>query len=444
MNQRTVILVSHEVVYAARLTCRHRSWSVETRSQTPCDSPRTIDEATVVDELVDAIADVVAESNANGDEVDLIIPASWCFVHHLKLQSKRAGAEAVAFSLEEFVPVPIERLTCTWLPVDQESVWAIATQTEPIRNLLDRLLDRGVEVRRILVDALVARLMIDENTCGLAIRDTGRITFVTDHFIRTVLCDDGGYDWQLRFTSEISGVNQDDWAELGLNEPIESGEKDSHENSLQVQDLLIAAADDAHPDLRVGELGSHRRYTNLVLHAARCAVLVAGLFVALIVRDLVVTRQLRVQSDQIQTLQVKAFARAFPDRTPPASPSLILASERKRLEGLTRSKPTETDDVNQDADRLLLLNDLATFVSGLSEDLRVRLVEVNIDAQQFSLRGQTTDHRHAERIAEALRQVPQIECGLPRTSRLPGGGVEFSVRGKRNLSPANDEIGQGS
>ncbi len=55
------------------------------------------------------------------------------------------------------------------------------------------------------------------------------------------------------------------------------------------------------------------------------------------------------------------------------------------------------------------------------------LLEARVDDKQLSLRGQTAEHRDAERIAETIGQVPQLAVRPPRTTRLREGGVEFSV-----------------
>jgi hypothetical protein len=70
---------------------------------------------------------------------------------------------------------------------------------------------------------------------------------------------------------------------------------------------------------------------------------------------------------------------------------------------------------------------LRQLAAALPSDVRIMLTDARVDESQLVLRGQTVEHRDAERIAEALAAVPGLEARPPRTTRLKSGGVEFSI-----------------
>lgn len=436
MNTRVVILVTQTMIHAAALRREYRRWVIEESAQASCDAPHTIDESTDLTNLAESV--VSAAKDLKADEIDLILPASWCFVHRVSLPGKKLSAQAVEFALEEFVPVAIEKLTCTFLAIDPKTVLAVAVLTEPIRHVMDAVAEHGIQVRRILVDALVIQSTISDSV-GVMLRDGQRASFVIGDRVRTVFCHDESLDVQQRISHSIAKTESDEWKAIALDE---SNFETSSSAERPADEILLAAADTSQLDLRVGDLASDHRYALLFRQLTRCAVLAAMLFVFFIVRELLASRHLRGELDQLKTLQARVFTEVFPGRPAPSAPALILASERKRLAGLTQSQTDAPANKEKDEEPALLLSELKAFVASLPEDLRIQLNEANLDGQQISLRGRTTDHREAERIAEALRQVPRIECGQPRTSRLPDGGVEFSVRGKHAEVLVNTQRGR--
>ena len=84
-----------------------------------------------------------------------------------------------------------------------------------------------------------------------------------------------------------------------------------------------------------------------------------------------------------------------------------LASERRRLEGLTLSGQTVPQ---RHADALATLR---TLIAALPDDLALDLEEVRIEGSAVTLRGRTRDHRQAERISAALDSIADLECPAP-------------------------------
>jgi len=138
-------------------------------------------------------------------------------------------------------------------------------------------------------------------------------------------------------------------------------------------------------------------------------------------------RALRGHLEAVDQQRLEVYRQVFDaDQLPPEA-ALRVASERVRLEGLTRRAKSPASDLP----RLLPppLEVLRSFVAALPEDVRILLNEARVDESQLLLRGQTVEHRDAERIAETMNLAPGLDARPPRTTRLKTGGVEFSIAG---------------
>ena len=58
--------------------------------------------------------------------------------------------------------------------------------------------------------------------------------------------------------------------------------------------------------------------------------------------------------------------------------------------------------------RDFVLTTLRNVVANLPSDVRLMLLEARLDERQLTLRGQTAQHRDAERITEAVNRVPAV------------------------------------
>lgn len=77
--------------------------------------------------------------------------------------------------------------------------------------------------------------------------------------------------------------------------------------------------------------------------------------------------------------------------------------------------------------RLQSVDAQRSVVDVIPEDIRIMLTNANLDGRQLTLRGQTAEHRDAERIVEAVNRIGGWTANPPRTTRLKTEGVEFSI-----------------
>jgi hypothetical protein len=176
-------------------------------------------------------------------------------------------------------------------------------------------------------------------------------------------------------------------------------------------------------DLRTGAL-ARSRCTETRRLARHCVAAALALALASAVAIHVQRHRLEQAIARVDAQRLQIYRGVFPDaeRLPPGA-ALRLASERIRLEALTRPSQRGAEE------GLAPLAGLREFVATLPQETRILLLEARLDARQWSLRGQTVEHRDAERIAEALGKVRGIRAHSPRTTRHSSGGVEFTVSG---------------
>lgn len=178
-------------------------------------------------------------------------------------------------------------------------------------------------------------------------------------------------------------------------------------------------------DLRTGSLAARGRWdrvTRLSEQSLLCALLVLMIWIGGMYAH---TWTLRAHLAAVATARLETYRRVFDaDRLPPGA-AMRLASERIRLEGLTSTGRSRVATDPRSRPRPLEV--LRNWVANLPSDIRVLLTNARLEGDHMSLRGQTTSHRDAERIVEAVNTIPGLQARSPRTARLETGGVEYSI-----------------
>jgi hypothetical protein len=118
--------------------------------------------------------------------------------------------------------------------------------------------------------------------------------------------------------------------------------------------------------------------------------------------------------------QLEVFHMALPNQAPP--PILIrrLASEEKRLLGLSGNASTLPPTLSV----LPLLRDTLAALPG---DMRFKMLELRFEPRRLYLEGQTLDHGSADRIAAALRRATGLQVDPPHTEQPAGEDVTFTI-----------------
>ncbi len=361
--------------------------------------------------------------------VTLVIPASWCYIHRISVPGRRPERSALAFAFEEFVPVDVETLTCDFLKAGDGSSIAIGIDTARIGLLLKALRETGIDVERITLDAIDAAtgsdadrlLWCDDEHVALLERSDGHIDF-----LRCVRLAAGPDDcWAARVqerlgavdrpTTLTGAVSRDRLAELERFEsftPTVAGARSRHS---QIGEFNLARDALAPPSRRTDLLLAWRRAAGVAL--AALLVLTVGLGVQ--------RARLQARVGEVERWERAVFAELFPGQMVPAGVAMRLASERKRLEGLTLSTGARTP---ARTDALAILHQI---VANLPGDLRLDLQELRIENGNVTLRGRTRDHRGAEQLAAAVNKSGSLQCASPQTERQSDGGVLFYLHAQR-------------
>jgi hypothetical protein len=116
--------------------------------------------------------------------------------------------------------------------------------------------------------------------------------------------------------------------------------------------------------------------------------------------------------------QREVYRRLFPDASVPVD-------VRSRLRSEARSATGDAGAARSDANGLLVLRDVLTF---LPVESRFRVSELRLDGRGFTLEGDVPTHGDAEAVAGALRRRDGFEVQPPRTEQR-GGVVAFTISG---------------
>lgn len=383
------------------------------------------------EELSKAAGEAIGEV-ARGEHVCLVLPLHWCFVEFLRAGDKRKSDQALAFELEPHLPVSLEQLTCSFRRTSGVYVLGVALPTEPARSLLDSLAAEGVEVSSMTVDVVALLENLDQTIRAVAVADSKRVRAVTitqgagtacvlprpqirSNDVIEAISNQLGRSARLEIRSAEMLL-----FDLAAAEDVESGNNGAADRAVE---LLAKSAVRSRLDLCRGPLAASRRWQEPVRVGQYCLATLIVLLIILLAGGHWHHRTLLAQLSTIQDEQSSAYRAVFPGSAPPIGAAARLASERLRLEGLTRSPADQSVD-QAPPSALRLLRDA---VAALPGDVRIMLQDLRIEGGQLVMHGRTAEHRDAERIVERLATLPQIQTRPPRTSRHADGGVEFSV-----------------
>ena len=422
--------------------------------------------------LAAEISAALDESGNPAGRATLVLPSSWCYLHEVHVPQRRPSRQALAYALEEFTPIEIERLTCDFLPAPGARRVGVAIETAPTRALLDSLAVHALEIDRITIDILhacdqtpdcrellwcdvehVTRL--SRNGAGVNLRVL-RLSATSDGawLDRIQSLRNGPPTGRARVVGVLGPDRMRELAERLLETRVDVGEVSSSESDAATDRSRSPAlvpgpandVDEAPGDLDLDGLNapparpvrrfrfdgfdlardalapaSGRTEAFRIVRRAALAVTVAGLI--LCVALAVHRARLQQRLDQIAGWERQVFEQALPGQEAPRAVALRFASERRRLEGLTLANPAAPR-------RTDALRSLQAIVAGLPTDLRLDLDEIRIDGADVTLRGRTRDHHQAERLTKSLDRLDGVDCSAPRTDRRREGGVQFFAHAK--------------
>ena len=454
MSRRVVCVVTDTAVHAALCESRGRDVTVVDHGRVSFDAPDSLLVEHDPEALASAVTEAVSRLGSSSQPVTLVLPMQWSFVEVLPSNEARLTPDSLRFELERFLPLPLEEVACGFEVLDQGQILAAALPVEPMKRLLERLTERGVSVEMITMDATAARHGSADHaeSSGVVLRDVRWQRFLGRSSgpeykvgVSGRIRHDAGTSGTLSPMDEDgdgdgTGEVVTGWIVLELNAhttgdvATQAERTDASESTLTkhigMEALAVIAEGVYSPsllDLRTGALAADDDGQRLARRAARILATALVLLAAFLAGTQLELRAVRSHLQTLDRQRSGLYRTVFDGQPIPPEAALRVASERVRLEGLTgRNRGSERSVTGTLPAPLEVLRG---FVAALPPETRIYLDEARLDENQLLLRGQTVEHRDAERIAEAVSAAPGVEARPPRTTRIKSGGVEFTISG---------------
>jgi hypothetical protein len=397
------------------------------------------------------VAEALRQLGYRGEGAMLALPSGNCLCagvsdHGLKTIARE---KPLLFRLEEQLPLALEDVVTDFIPCDG-GAFGVAVPVDTIKSLIETLEAQRIAITNICPAALliadgVSRSCQDQTHRQVLLSSLhGKIDLIG---MRNELI----LWWSvlepsvaaLRLVLRYHTFNQSEPTKIcatGLSPDLQSqigSEAGLEFNQLQCQDPLEVAARASRDilagnrqppvELRRGALASpdplRQLRRPLRFSLAMLVLLSSSLAFSMLWRAWQYDRL----ADEAQNRQLATFHEALPHQSPPLLITRRLLSEQKRLEGLDHDSGIASPSLSA----LPLLEDV---LRGLPQDVRIRLLELRFEPDQFYLNGQSLDHTSADRIAQSLRESTGLAVDPPHTEILSGSDVTFEISAEASNS----------
>jgi len=441
---------------AARLTRFDRDGgglALADQTVLPVQVPMMPRETEDVEALGEVLTEQLTDTCSGGFLGHLVIPASWCFWERVTLATDRFSDEAALFEFEQFVPVELERLTCTVTRMGAQQAIVSAAFTEPLRALLDGLEAAGFQFSDVTTDLDVARRAFSDrgptDADGLIVLDERHAYValpggVDGLCIRAIGTGESSgaaiLETHLRLQLLNTQTPNSAWRAAGLCEratapaAVEWLDSLGHETSVIEAEAATKALSEATvqqaglADFRHGALAFSGRWESLKRKLTRCAAAAAVFFVALACYFHVEGSRYAAAVETLRHRCGEVYREATASETVPPAAALRLRSERIKLEGLTDTGGAMPD---ARASGLASLELLHTITAHVPPEVKLHVDEVLLDEAGVRVSGQTTSHNAAGEIVQQLNTVPGLVVDPPRTKLRRDKTVDFRLHVRR-------------
>jgi hypothetical protein len=393
------------------------------------------------------LAAAAAEMGYDGRAVCLSLPSEMVFSAEIDTAGlpRRQRHRAMLYRLEEHLPLDAEDLTAGFIPAGAGRALGVAVRTRPVADLIETLTRAGLEVGSVRPTALLAlwsafRADGREPTARFAVvagkgsADVFRLSEAGP----AAWCSVGVGPEQLRraVRAELLARPEDRptaWLVVGalpveaaaaleaeLGQPPDStGDAPPLEMAAQAARSALSEGQAGWVELRRGQLSGGSPWARF--HAAlKAAAVLAVLLPAVLLAGLLWrSHRYEAVATGHGRMQQQIFAELYPNQQVPLEVRSRLASEHKRLAGISGSGTRLPA-------RPCALAALRRVVAHLPGDVRLRIERIDVRPDVVHVHGQARGHGDAERICQKLRQAG-FEVGSPSTELLVGGGVSFTV-----------------
>jgi type II secretion system protein L len=359
--------------------------------------------------------------------------------------------QAMMFRLEEHLPIDAEQMVADFLPASAGGiVLGVAVQSKPLANLIAQLAEVGVEVESLSPTPLLAlaeALRAGENT------DAEYWVLATSSHVDVFRIAEGRPQTWHTTTADSDEVVRAVKAEMlahpgpspnpcaAVIGPLPAGHMASScaaaglacrtmehaslvELAARSAARLLEGEEAGWVDLRRGALGHENPWGRLAVPLK--AAVITAIVVLAAVSAAAHFRAWRYDTiaDHALAEETSLHQKVFPNTRTPIDVQSRLASEARRLEGLrgtTGAMPLKPFSA---------LDTFNQVAGSVPETLRIRLVDIRVDAGGLLIEGQARSHADAEKLAQAIRAGGRFASDSPRSEQLIKGGVSFTLGAK--------------
>lgn len=420
--------------------------------------------------LADEARQTLDNLGYRGQSVMLAIPSRWCLAALIDTAGlpRKARRQAMIYRLEEKLPLAAESFTADFIEHDNDRALGVAVDTQRLHPFIDALEERGIAVEAVCPDALLAfqgsehpqpecYFLLGNEDDEIDVFHLRQGAINQWHLIHT----QARYSPLLFRSERVTNQANEDPTEstvvtvncaIDLSSPIaralsaeslnivNQDDLSRRELATQAAECLLTGEKTPLINLRIDELDQTDRLRRIQTPLA--AALVMGI---VLLGSLSAVLFARAQSYGRHAaemhLQVEAFfSEVLPDERIPLG---IRRRLETRLRELDRFRGTGNDDSASPGfsppPGIRLLHDV---MAGLPAEVRLTLLELRIDGDEFILHGQARSHSEADQIAAALRTPASGSASLsggrgglfvsePRSQMLKDGrGVGFTLTGR--------------
>lgn len=459
MNDYQVLIIERGRWRLARLSAVDAAATWQDVAPEPGEAKAAAEEPDVV-AGASAVAAALQEHDYGGEPILLALPASWCLSASLSTQGlERSGRRrALEFQLEEHLPLAAEDLVADFIDQPGEKALAVACELARLRPLIEALQSAGVSVGHACPAALLAAevsgsaadAVLIEGADGqqLVELQQGRPAqwwwFADDapalrRRLMTWADEQHAAGAAARLMRLTADEQSDDPAvqlpqRVQVNAPTQQWQDAAARRGARILD------GSASPwiEFRRDSLAAPGRW-EVYRHPA-AALLVAAViaFISVFTTAWYRAAEYRELADAHQDAQIALFKQALPEqRVPATGVKQRLASEYRQLAGVGghADEALAADELRP----VSALYQMWQVLDALPEDVRYRIVDLDVRPDRVRVDGQARSHGDAERLAVALRATGRYEVDAPKTQALREEGVSFVFQARRRSGDTADD-----
>lgn len=397
------------------------------------------------DQVSQQLADALAQNGYSGQGVALALRSDLCLCATIDTDGlpRKNARQAMIYRLEEKLPIAAEETVADFVTVNGKAL-GVCVQTEKLAPVVEALEQRQVHIEIISPTAILAMqhkltsATGNENDIFLWHHDRNLDLFalagakpISWRLLTQYNDDDLAMHLGIQATGATaplrvaaSGVESTTLNRIAQMPEVQTSGSDHQSMSTAATlaaNQIVTGKQTAWINLRRGGVGGTDRLKHV--HTPLVSIVAAGLlFLACLTGAMWWrTRHYQQLATGYDKQQEVVYSQLYPDRPIPLNIKSRLASEQRRLAGLRGNDA----QLPKQTTVLLVLRDA---LSCLPEQIRYRILEVQLDQNGLYLEGQARSHSDAEAIAAALNKLRIFNVAPPRTEKLSGKGIAFTIR----------------